>query len=39
MGIVVDSNWWQSYARCVFATPAVLCMYGKESMEYGYNPD
>jgi hypothetical protein len=35
---VVDTNRRQSYARCVFATPTVLRMYGKESVKYDYNP-
>jgi IS4 transposase len=39
MRIVVDSNRWQSYARCVFATHTVLRMYGRESVEYDYNPN
>jgi hypothetical protein len=38
MRLVVDPNQRQSYARCVFTAPTVLRMYGKESVEYDYNP-
>jgi hypothetical protein len=37
MRSVVDPKRWQSYARCVFAAPTMLRIYGKESVEYGYN--
>ena len=38
MRIVVDPNWWQSYARSLFAVSTMLRVYGKESVEYVYNP-
>jgi hypothetical protein len=39
MRLVVYLNRCECYARCVFAVSTVLRMYGKESVEYDYNPD